>query len=276
MSTLALAARPYLSVLRARFALMLQYRTAAWAGVATQFWFGAIRVMTLAAFYTPGMKQPLNLAQVVTYVWLGQAFLAMLPWNADAEIAAGVESGNVGYERLRPIDTWLLWFARALAWRVANTSLRAGPVFVLAAIGLPMMGWAEWSWRLPASGTAALLFALSITLTALLSATMTVLLNIVVTAVQTPRVVGFTMGIVNLFAGLVIPLALFPAWAQTPLLWQPFAGLADIPYRIYFGALAGPRALEGLSAQVLWIVVLSLIGRWWLDRVMARIDMQGS
>jgi ABC-2 type transport system permease protein len=276
MSALALAARPYLSVLRARFFLMLQYRTAAWAGVATQFWFGAIRVMTLVAFYAGGGKAPLSLAQVVTYIWLGQAFLAMLPWAADTEIAAGVESGNVGYERLRPVDTYFLWFARALAWRIANTSLRAGPVFVLAAVLLPLTGMADWAWRLPASANAALLFALSIALTALLSSAMTVLLNVIVVAMKTTRVVGFSMGFVNLFSGLVLPLALFPDWAQDALLWQPFAGLADIPYRIYFGALSGTRALEGLVAQALWIVLLALVGRWWLSRVLARIDMQGS
>jgi ABC-2 type transport system permease protein len=270
------AARPYLSILRARFALMLQYRTAAWAGVATQFWFGAIRVLTLVAFYEGAGRQPLNLAQVVTYIWLGQAFLALLPWAADAEVAAGVESGNVGYERLRPIDTYFLWFARALAWRVANVSLRAGPVFVLAGLILPFTAMADWRWRLPASPGAAALFAVSIALTALLSSAMTVMLNIIVTAVKTPRVSGFAMGFVNLFSGLIIPLALFPGWAQGFLLWQPFAGLADIPYRIYFGALSGSAAAQGIAAQVLWIVLIVLGGRWWLDRVLARIDMQGS
>jgi ABC-2 type transport system permease protein len=273
MSTLAL---PYLSVLRARFQLMLQYRTAAWAGVATQFWFGAIRVMTLVAFYAGSGHQPMNLPQVVTYIWLGQAFLAMLPWAADADIAIAVESGNVGYERLRPVDTYFLWFARALAWRVANTSLRAGPVFVLAGLILPLTAMAEWRWRLPASGTAAVLFAVSIALTALLSSAFTVLLNVVVTAGRTPRVASFAMGFVNLFSGLVIPLALFPDWSQGFLLWQPFAGLADIPYRIYSGALSGTMAAEGLASQALWIVLLVLVGRVSLDHVMARIDMQGS
>jgi ABC-2 type transport system permease protein len=271
-----MTALPYLAILRARFALMLQYRAAAWAGVATQFWFGAIRVLTLAAFYAGAGKQPLNLPQVVTYIWLGQAFLAMLPWAPDAEIAAGVESGNVGYERLKPVDTYFLWFARALAWRVANTSLRAGPVFVLAALVLPLTDMADWRWRLPASPTSAILFALSITLTALLSSAITVLLNIVTTAVRTPRAASFLMGFTNLFSGLVLPLALFPAWSQTFLLWQPFAGLADIPYRIYFGALSGSLAAQGIAAQILWIVLLTLIGRWWLNGVMARIDMQGS
>ncbi|HEY1708984.1 MAG TPA: hypothetical protein VGG10_12020 [Rhizomicrobium sp.] len=270
-------ARPYLAVLSARFSLMLQYRTAAWAGVATQFWFGAIRVMILAAFYASSTgKAPISLSQSITYVWLGQAFLAMLPWAADPDIANAANSGDVGYERLRPIDTYFLWFARALAWRIANTSLRAGPVFVLAAIGMPLLGLHKWAWQMPASTSAAVLFVVSIGLTALLSSAMTVILNVVVTALKTVRAAALSMSLVNLFSGLIIPLALMPGWAQPFLFWQPFAGLADIPYRIYFGNLSGTHALEGLAAQALWIVLIGLGGRAWLARVIARIDMQGS
>jgi ABC-2 type transport system permease protein len=273
----AALARPYLAVLSARFSLMLQYRTAAWAGVATQFWFGAIRVMILAAFYASSTgKAPLSLTQSVTYVWLGQAFLAMLPWAADPDIATAANSGDVGYERLRPIDTYFLWFARALAWRIANTSLRAGPVFVLAAIGMPLLGLHQWAWQMPASTSAAVLFVVSIVLTALLSSAMTVILNVVVTALKTVRAASLSMSLVNLFSGLVIPLALMPGWAQPFLFWQPFAGLADIPYRIYFGNLNGLHAIEGLAAQTLWIVLIVLGGRAWLANVIARIDMQGS
>ena len=58
------AALPYLSILRARFALMLQYRAAAFAGFATQCWWGAIKVMVLAAFYAGSAHQPINLSLI--------------------------------------------------------------------------------------------------------------------------------------------------------------------------------------------------------------------
>ena len=46
--------RPYLALFAARFLMMLQYRAAAVAGIATQFWFGAIMIMALSAFYRGG------------------------------------------------------------------------------------------------------------------------------------------------------------------------------------------------------------------------------
>ena len=270
------AALPYLSILRARFVLMLQYRAAALAGFATQCWWGVIKVMVLAAFYTGAAHQPISLAQAITYTWLGQAFLALLPWQADEEISQAVESGNVGYERLRPVDTHLLWFARAAAMRVANTSLRLVPMFVVAALILPIAGFLQWSWRLPPTLTAASLFAFSITLTVLLSSGFTVLLNIAVTALKTRRAANIAPVLVTPLSGMIVPLALMPGWMQPFLFWQPFAGLVDIPYRIYFGNLTGAGALAGIAAQCFWVVLFILIGRAWMSRVMARVDMQGS
>lgn len=267
---------PYLAILRARFVLMLQYRAAAFAGFATQCWWGAIKIMVMAAFYASAAHQPINLAQAITYTWLGQAFLALLPWQADSEISEAVESGNVAYERLRPVDTHMLWFARAAAMRAANTSLRLAPMLIVAAIILPTVGLAEWSWRLPPTPAAALLFVVSITLAALLSSGFTVLLNIAVTALKTRRAANMAPVLVTPLSGMIVPLVLLPGWLQPFLFWQPFAGLVDIPYRIYFANLTGNTALLGLAAQSLWVVLFIVIGRAWMKSVMARVDMQGS
>src|SRR5260370_36971517 len=95
--------RPYLAAFRARFQLMLQYRAAALAGFATQCWWGAIRIMVFAAFYgVHAAAAPISLTDAVTYVWLGQAPLALLPWVADPEIGPAVRPGGAGYARPAP------------------------------------------------------------------------------------------------------------------------------------------------------------------------------
>jgi ABC-2 type transport system permease protein len=275
MSTTALA-RPYLAILSARFALMLQYRAAAFAGFATQCWWGVLKIMVLAAFYAGAPHQPLTLAQAITYVWLGQGLLGLLPWAADAEVSAAVETGNVAYERLRPVDTHSFWLMRAIAQRVASTALRVAPMFLLAGVALPLLGLDAWSWHLPPTFAAAALFAVSITLTVLLSSAFAVILTVAVVALKTRRAANFAQVLVNPLSGMIVPLALMPAWMQGFLFWQPFAGLVDIPYRIYFANLTGTAALEGIAAQVLWTTIFIVAGRWWLAHVMARLDMQGT
>jgi ABC-2 type transport system permease protein len=270
------AALPYLAVLRARFALMLQYRAAAFAGFATQCWWGVIKVMVLAAFYAGHPDQPITLAQAITYTWLGQGLLGLMPWNADPEVSEAVETGNIAYERLRPVNTHSLWLARALAARAGTTALRVVPMFLATAVLLPPIGLGQWAWQLPPTAEAAALFAVSIALAALLSSAVVVLLNIAVTALKTRRAANIAATLVNPLSGMIVPLALMPHWMQGFLFWQPFAGIVDIPYRIYFADLVGAAAWEGIAAQLMWIAVLILGGRAWLERVMARVDMQGS
>jgi ABC-2 type transport system permease protein len=122
--TVVRAVRPYAAVVRTRFALLLHYRAAALAGFVTQCWWGAVKVMVLAAFFRGATATPMSLRQAIDYMWLGQAFLMLLPWAADPEMGRMVRSGDVMFERLRPVDTYALWFARAVARRTASNRRR--------------------------------------------------------------------------------------------------------------------------------------------------------
>ena len=60
---------------------------AAMAGAGTQVFWGFIRIMILLAFYRSATgPAPMSFETIVTYVWLGQAFLALLPWIHDREL----------------------------------------------------------------------------------------------------------------------------------------------------------------------------------------------
>jgi len=269
---------PYLAVFAARFQVMLQYRAAAVAGFATQCWWGALKIMIYAAFFAgaAGPGQPISLAHTVTYTWLGQAFLVLQPWNADPEVAEMVRSGAVAYERVRPVDTYAWWYARAMAWSLARVLPRAALMAALAAVALPLLGLERWSLRPPAGVEAGLLFAVSMIAATLLSAAMTLLINVIVVASMTDRGANtLAMPVVGLFSGGILPLAFFPSWAQGPLRLQPFAGLVDTPFRIYFGDLAGLQALAGIGLQLAWTLVLILLGRWGLGGAMGKLQVQG-
>jgi ABC-2 type transport system permease protein len=269
--------RPYLAVFAARFLMMLQYRGAALAGIATQFWFGAIMVMALAAFYASNRGSPsITLTQAITYIWLGQAFLGLLPWNVDPEIAAMMRSGNVAYERLRPVDTYFYWFARAIAWRTAATLLRSIPLLVVTSVLFGLTGLGAWSLQAPPSLAAFGLFAFSMVGVVLLSSAMTTLLNIsVVWTISGQGINTITNPLVVILSGMIIPLPLFPDWSHAVLFVQPLAGLVDIPYRIYFADLSGAWAIGGIVLQIVWTLIFIGIGRLLMARTMGRIQVQG-
>lgn len=269
--------RPYLAAFAARFQLTLQYRTAAVAGFVTQCWWGALRVMIFTAFFAGSAgSQPITLAHTITYTWLGQAFLIFLPWNGDPDVGEMVRSGAVAYERLRPVDTYAWWYARAVARTTAQVAPRAAMMFMLAAVLLPLAGLGRWSLRPPESLGAVSLFVVSMALVAALSASIVMLINIMIVASLNERGPNLLVApFSNLLSGAIVPLAFYPDWLRPLLRFQPFAGLVDIPFRIYFGDLAGLSAAEGLGLQAAWILVLVTFGRWWLGRVMGRLQVQG-
>ena len=86
-------------------------------------------------------------------------------------------------------------------------------------------------------------------------------------AVLTPLVI--------VFSGSLLPLNFYPDAWRPFLHVQPLAGLVDIPFRIYFADLAGAAALQGLALQDGWTVVLIGLGRFAMERVMRRLEMQG-
>jgi ABC-2 type transport system permease protein len=271
------ATRPYRAAFRARFQLMLQYRAAALAGFATQCWWGAIRIMVFAAFYgVNAAAAPISLADAVTYVWLGQALLALLPWVADPEIGAAVRSGGVGYDRLRPLDAYGYWYVRTLGWMLARALPRAALMLLTAGIVLPLVGLGDWAWRPPSGLTAALLFVPAFVLMTALGAAVVMLANINVAVSLNERGANAILApLVIVFSGSLLPLDFFPDAMRLFLHAQPLAGLVDIPFRIYFADLRGSAALQGLALQAGWTLALVGIGRVAMERMMRRLEMQG-
>ena len=272
-------ARPYTAAFASRFLLMLQYRAAAFAGFMTQCWWGGIKVMVFAAFYessATAAAAPISLSQVITYTWLAQAFLALVPWGCDPDVALSARTGSVGYDRLRPVDTYCLWYARAGGWMTSRAVPRAALMFLLAGVALPLLGLREWSWAPPASLAQASLFVVSMALVVALSSAMVMLLNVAAVAILNDRGVNVLLSpFVIVLSGNLIPLAIFPDWMHFALFVQPFAGLVDIPFRIYSGNLLGGGAWAGIGLQAFWTVVLVAAGRAWIARVMRRLSMQG-
>jgi ABC-2 type transport system permease protein len=269
--------RPYLAVFAGRFQLVLQYRAAAFAGFITQVWFGIIRILIFAAFYAGGSAHaPMTLGNAIAYTWLGQAFLAFLPWNADPDVAEMVRTGAVAYERLRPVDTYAWWYARAVAWQIARVVPRAALMATFAVVLIPLVGLGKWGLPPPPNAAAAGLFVLSAVGMVLLSASITLIINIVMTAMLTDRGPStLAAPIVNLFSGAIVPLAFFPDAMRPWLRAQPFAGLVDIPFSIYFGGLSGWSAVGAIALQFGWVAVLIVGGRIWLGQVMRRLVVQG-
>jgi len=265
--------RAFWSILRVRTLLGLQYRTAALAGMATQVVWGFLLLTVYRAFraQNPGASG-LDEAQLASYVWLMQAFLAFVMfWFRDNDLFELITSGNLVYEFCRPLDLYGSWWARLTAQRLSAAALRSLPIVVLAWF-LP----APYALALPASPAAFGLFVLALVLGLALMVSISMFIYIGTIVTQTPMALLLLVGTVGEFcSGLIVPLPFFPPWLQNLLAWLPFRLTADLPFRAWSGALGTVQVLEGIGAQILWLVVLVAAGRWTLGRIGRRLVVQG-
>lgn len=261
--------KPYAATLSARFRMLLQYRAAAFAGVVTQVFFGAIRVMIFRAFYeSASQPQPISVSQTTAYLWLSQAFLLLAMLGVDTELAAMIRTGNVAYDLVRPVDLCNYWLARAFSSRAAPLVLRVAPILIIAALIGQL--------HAPPTLLYALLFLISITLGLLLAAVLftavTISLLWTVSGEGAARIVP---ALVFFLSGMIIPLPLFPDYVQPIIRAMPFRGLIDVPFRIYLGQLPPNQIATGIAQQIVWIVLFAILGRWLLNRGLKHVVAQG-
>jgi ABC-2 type transport system permease protein len=257
--------------------MLLQYRAAALAGAGTQFFWGFIRIMILLAFYrSSSVEPPMDFVHVVTYVWLGQTFLGLLPWNHDREIEKLIREGGVVYELLRPLDLYSLWYVRSIAGRLATASLRCIPIVIVAAFILPALGLNGWRLAPPESGAAALAFAVALVIAVLLGGAITMLVQVsLLWTISGDGLARLMPAMVSIFSGMVVPLPLFPEWMQPLLDALPFRALADVPFRLYTGDIPADQAFDPIALSLLWTGGLVLAGRLLLARGTRVLVVQG-
>jgi ABC-2 type transport system permease protein len=270
------ALSPYWAVVSARFRMMLQYRGAALGGLGTQAYFGMVRIMILEGFYRSSQITPsLGFAEAVGYIWLGQAAFTMQPYNIDRQVRSMVASGAVAYELVRPLDLYAFWYCRAIAWRSAPMVLRLAPMLVFAALLLPLV-LPEWALRPPASAAAGVGWVLTMVGALAVSGAVTTLMTITLLWTMSGEGLAILVAaIVAPLSGMIIPLPLFPDWAQTLLRALPFAGLMDLPARVYTGHIPATAIGWVLLHQLFWTAALMALGRWLLHRAVRRLVVQG-
>ncbi len=215
--------KKYFSFFRLRLVTGLQYRTAALAGMVTQFFWGFMEIAVFHAFYKADpAAYPMTMEATAAYVWLQQALLAFFgAWMFEGEIFATISSGNLAYELCRPVRIYNMWFARSVASRLSKAILRCMPILVVAAF-LPR----GYGLGLPISPEAFLCFLFSLTVGLLVM----VALNMLVYGACLFTISGDGARILfaslsEFLAGQVIPLPFFPEKVERILELNPWASM---------------------------------------------------
>lgn len=250
--------RKYLTFFRIRFKMGIQYRSAAFAGIFTQFFWGCMLILMYRAFYQADPNAfPMSLQATVSYVWLQQAFLALfMVYLMEEEIIDGIVTGNVAYELCRPIKIYSMWFSRSVANRLSKACLRCLPVLLFASL-LPK----PYNIVAPSSIPNFVLFLVSLLLGLLITVAFCMLIYGLTFFTVSPlglRIVSISL--VEFFQGGVIPIPFLPDKLRRVVEILPFSSMQNVPLLIYSGELSGFGMIKSILLQVMWLIVFIVIG----------------
>lgn len=265
--------KKYLSFFKLKFSIGLQYRAAAIAGICTQLFFGFVYIMVYKAFYTSGNADvSMSLKDTTTYIWLNQIFYSLIrTWHYDGELIKTIKNGNIAYELCRPQNIYSMWFTRLLSSKLSGVFLRALPMIIVIAFLPSSIGM-----RLPYSSVSFLAFVLALIISGLLvSAIITIVYIFISYAVDEKGIVSFHYSISELLSGQIMPLPLMPKFLSTFASFLPFAYVSDFAFRIYVGNITGLAIIKGLIFEILWLIILVLIGRLLTQRIVKKVSIQG-
>lgn len=265
--------KKYISFFRLRFSMGLQYRSAALAGIATQFVWGFMEVLMFRAFYEADAEAfPMTLQATCTYVWMQQAFLTLfMAWMMENEIFESIVNGNISYELCRPIHIYDMWFARSITVRLSKVVLRCFPVLAVSTLLKPPYGLMA-----PVGIKAFLLFLLTLILGALVTVAFCMLIYITCFfTVSSMGVRMVAMSVVEFFQGAIIPLPFFPDNIRKVMELLPFAAMQNVSFRIYSGDLTGAEMEKAILLQIFWLFVLVAGGKLLSRVAMKKVVVQG-
>lgn len=265
--------RKYLSFFRLRFHMELQYRVAAVSGIITQILWGFMECLAFRAFQESAPSAyPMAFSATVSYIWLREAFLAAFTtWNADEDIFDSIMNGGIAYELCRPVSIYNMWFSKTCAGRIARAGLRCIPLLAIAFV-LPH----PFRMMPPAGIQQFCLFVITLFLG--LGVTVAFCMFTYILAFFTISPQGLRMiftSMVDFLSGAIMPLPFMPESVRKIVELLPFAGMFDVPLRIYSGDLAGGDMLRGIAMQCFWLVLLIASGKALCRTAERRIVVQG-
>lgn len=264
--------KTYFSFFKLRFNIALQYKFAAIAGILTQFFWGAMRIMIYEAYYRNGISTPFEWGALISYVWLGQAFYMLTRFNcADTDISESIITGNVAYEFTRPLSIYGMWYARLIASKTAATFLRCLPIIIVAIL-LP----STYRIGAPASLLSFLLFVFTLAQGLFLTVGIAMLIYVIMFYTTSSRGVFNVYAVIaEFFAGSIVPIPFMPEILQKICYILPFRLSYDLPYRLYTGSISTKEGAISLIIQTVWVAIIVLIGSRLISRTSKKVVIQG-
>jgi len=260
----------YIDLIRIRFLMMLAYRVNYYSGILIYVInIGAQYFLWKAIYSGNHSLVGMNMQQMTTYVavaWMARAFYFN---NLDSEIAREIKDGSVAVQFIRPYKYLMVKIMQGMG----------EGIFRFLLFSLPGMLIVYWLFpvHLPMDPVIWLVFFSMLLLSYLINTQINILTGLFAFFVENNEgMIQMKQVVVNLFSGLVVPIAFFPGWTQTVMQWLPFQAISYLPSAVFVGKVSGAAAVQGVFiVQILWFLLLIVPIYFIWRRARLRLFVQG-
>ena len=81
--------------------------------------------------------------------------------------------------------------------------------------------------------------------------------------------------IMEVLSGGLVPVVLLPKVIQKATYYLPFRLVSDLPFKIYTNNLGISEGILGIGLQMIWIVILVIVGDLIVKKSLGRVFVQG-
>lgn len=268
-ASLRALARTYGEFIRVGFVNTLAYRLRYYTGIVTYFIYVSVYYFIWKAIYAHSLSiEGFDFEHILTYVGVGWIIRSFYYNNIDQELAAQVMEGKLAMDLIKPVNTQLMYIARALGESTFRLGMLTVPTALVLALVYPLRG--------PAGARNLAAFLASVSLSFFIVAGIN--FSIGTFAIRLKSILGLLRAkyfLLELFSGLLLPISFFPHVFQKALAVLPFEYISYVPVLIYLGKLQGMEVVKALAIQAFWVAALVALGDglWrWSTR---RITIQG-
>lgn len=259
----------YFALTRLAFQRQLAYRSAALAGLATNFFFGMLRAAVLVALYGARREMAgISLPAAITFTGLTQAVIGFHSLFGWYEMMNSIYTGAVASDLLKPMGYFRYWLAQDLGRALAQLVLRGFPILAIYALLLDI--------TVPQTAGQWLALVVSLFLSWLIGFAFRFWVNLAGFWTPDARAIGrLAFILVYFLSGFLVPLRFFPEWFVRLCALTPFPSMINTVTEIYLGVLQGPPLLLALLQQAVWAALLIAACQLTLRAGVRRLVIQG-
>ena len=177
----------------------------------------------------------------------------------DSEILEKIKSGTVAYELCRPYSLYFWWYVKLLSKKYAAVTLRCLPVLIISFL-LPK----PYRLLLPISLESFVVVGLCM-----------IIHSITFFTLESKGITSIVCSIGELLSGFAIPVPLLPTFLVNITKYMPFRLIGDASFRIYSGNISIIGAKEIIILQIIWIIILIIVGNLLVNKALKKVCIEG-